>query len=159
MVEYSIQLLSVHIKLVLTVRLKAYRVTLLYALRYKIVIRVYHNPHEWLIGEWLFDVALDGRYWLHETEASVSIPSTIMLIHIELVRLNKKDVVSEKAPATLTPTLDVVVEFEYVVVHEQGVTFLHRALIFIRNLKHLSITIGETMVFLGSVHYQVYPPD
>jgi hypothetical protein len=55
-VEYSIQLLSVNVKLILTVRLEAYSVSFSYPLGKEVVIRIDHSTHKRLMGEWLLDI-------------------------------------------------------------------------------------------------------
>ena len=52
------------------------------------------------------------------------IPLIAIMVHKELLAIDKKQVFLEEATSALTPTLHVVVELEYVVVNKQGVSHL-----------------------------------
>jgi hypothetical protein len=117
-IKYSVKLFTVHVKLILTIRLEAYGVPCSDSLSLEVLIRVNHGAHKGLVGKRLLDVGFSSRYRLHEAIAAISVPLAVTLIHEKLIRLYKECIIFEEASTTLTPTFDVVVKLKYVMVNK-----------------------------------------
>ena len=57
------------------------------------------------------------------------VPVGAVMPHEKLVWVNEEKVILEKAFATLSSALHVVIELEYVVVYEKNMPYLYRAII------------------------------
>jgi hypothetical protein len=96
MVIHPIQLLSIHIKLILTVWLEAHLITWTNTLLYKVLVRIHHLPHERFVSEWLLNIRIN--YWnrFNKAVAVICVPPIATAIEVELIRLNKELIVSKK---------------------------------------------------------------
>lgn len=68
-------------------------------------------------------------------------PVPIAAVHIELVEVDKEEVVFKKTPTALPTALHVVIELEDVMVDKEGVPNTYRTLITQRQCHYLSLAV------------------